>query len=429
MGAQIVTKRQRLTITDIGSQGDGVALQNGHAVFVPGAAPGDVVEADLDGAHAIGTSVVSRGENFQEPPCPHFGTCGGCVAQHLTPKRYHAWKLASLEGALSATGISVPIETLLTCGPRTRRRATFTVANRGDGTVEIGFMARGTRSFVPISTCHVITDAMEALWPTLKRLGETFVPPGSRGQISVLETGSGFDVAIRSAHPVNDDIRRGLARIVQGTAIARLTLNGEIILKTRDPILSFGGVAVVPPPGGFTQAATDAEEAMAAIVAEFIGKSKSVLDLFAGSGTFALRLARRNDVHAVESDPAALAALEQGWKAHAGDLQLRKVTTMRRDLYMNPIPTRDLADYRAIVLDPPRAGAKEQCAHIAASGVPKVASVSCNAETFARDLAILRDGGYAIERVFMVDQFLWSAHVEAIALLTKPLAKPKRGLG
>ena len=156
---------------------------------------------------------------------------------------------------------------------------------------------------------------------------------------------------------------------------------------------------------------------MADLVAAHVGKSKKVADLFAGSGTFTMRLAHRAEVWAVESDAAALSALEKGFRGGAG---LKKVTAERRDLFQRPLLPRELIGVDAVVFDPPRAGAAAQAKHLAKSEVAKVAAVSCNPVTLARDLEILIAGGYALKSVTPVDQFLWSPHVEAVALLEKP---------
>ncbi len=156
---------------------------------------------------------------------------------------------------------------------------------------------------------------------------------------------------------------------------------------------------------------------MAQLVMGHPGKARRVADLFSGSGTFALRLAARSDVHAVEADAAALSALDRGFRFAAG---LRKVTVEKRDLFRRPLTFKELNLYDGVVFDPPRAGAEDQAKQIARSDVARVAAVSCNPVTLARDLALLVEGGYRVISVAPVDQFLWSPHVEAVALLEKP---------
>jgi 23S rRNA (uracil1939-C5)-methyltransferase len=198
---------------------------------------------------------------------------------------------------------------------------------------------------------------------------------------------------------------------------ARLAIDGEIIVEPRKPTIFFGKAAVVPPPGGFLQAVASAEQTMANLVLEHLRKAKKVADLFAGSGAFALRLAAQSAVHAVENDAPALAALDRAARATPGQ---KPVTVEKRDLFSRPLTWKELNAFDAVVFDPPRAGAEEQSIQIARSHVPLVAAVSCNPVTLARDLAILVEGGYRLSSVTPIDQFLWSPHVEAVALLDKP---------
>jgi len=164
------------------------------------------------------------------------------------------------------------------------------------------------------------------------------------------------------------------------------------------------------------QATIEAEEAMVSLVQAHLGKAKRVADLFCGVGTFALRIAEKSAVHAIENDAPALAALDRGVRHVQG---LKPVSVERRDLFRRPLMPKELLPYDAVVFDPPRAGAEEQAQELAKSKVGKVVAISCNPVTLARDLAILVKGGYRITRVTPIDQFLWSPHVEAVATLVK----------
>ena len=191
---------------------------------------------------------------------------------------------------------------------------------------------------------------------------------------------------------------------------------GEIIVEPRKPVLSFGKVPVFLAPGGFLQAVRHVEEAMAALVCGHLAKSKKVADLFAGAGSFTFRLAEKSAVHAVESDAGSVAALDHAWKHVQG---LKPISAEKRDLFRRPLMPFDLKAFDGVVFDPPRAGAEAQCAILAKSAVRRIAAVSCNPVTLARDLRILIDGGYKLLSVTPFDQFLWSPHVEAVALLER----------
>jgi 23S rRNA (uracil1939-C5)-methyltransferase len=196
-----------------------------------------------------------------------------------------------------------------------------------------------------------------------------------------------------------------------------LSIDGDIVIEPRKPVVMFDGVAVAPPPGAFLQATFFAEQKMADLVRVHLGKARRIADLFAGCGSFSLRLARTAEVHAVEGDASQLGALDRAFRGSPG---LRRVTPERRDLHRRPLTARELAGFDGLVFDPPRAGAEDQSKQIARSSIPLVAAVSCNPQTLARDLSILVEGGYVVRSVTPIDQFLWSPHVEAVALLEKP---------
>lgn len=152
-------------------------------------------------------------------------------------------------------------------------------------------------------------------------------------------------------------------------------------------------------------------------------RARRVADLFAGCGPFALSLARSAEVHAVEANAAALAALDGAVRRTPG---LRRVVTEVRDLFRRPLLAPELDRFDAVVLDPPRAGAQAQAGQLAASSVGTVVSVSCDPGSFARDAATLLAGGYALESVTPVDQFRHSAHVEIVGLFRRPSATKRR---
>jgi 23S rRNA (uracil1939-C5)-methyltransferase len=236
-------------------------------------------------------------------------------------------------------------------------------------------------------------------------------------RMSVLETLTGLDIAADGLKKLDDRQRRSVIETVLTLrGIARVSVNGEILVEPHKPIIEFAGVRVSPPPGSFVQATKTAEEVMATIVAGHVGKAKRILDLFAGAGTFSLRLARTGKVHAVEGDDKALKALDQAARHAQG---LKPVTVEKRDLFRRPMIPLELKNYDAVVFDPPRAGAEAQVKELARANVKTIAAVSCNPLTLARDLRILVDAGYRIKSVTPIDQFLWSTHVEAVALLTK----------
>src|SRR5690606_1697007 len=175
--------------------------------------------------------------------------------------------------------------------------------------------------------------------------------------------------------------------------------------------------ATVPlPPGGFLQAVPEAEAAMVSRAVESVRGAKKIADLFCGAGTFTFPLATVAPVLAADAAAAGIAALKAGAGTAKG---LKPITAEARDLFRRPLAPYDLRGCDAIVLDPPRAGAREQTAQLPGTKAHTVVYVSCNPVTFARDARLLIDAGFRLERVTPVDQFLWSAHVELVGVFRR----------
>lgn len=405
----------RIRIDQLGAQGDGIAATPKGPVYIPFALPGETVTAALGDKRGDLLAVLEPSPQRVAPPCRHFGICGGCALQHLERNAYLDWKRGKVVQALAARGIEAGVDPIVTSPPNSRRRVVFSAVRRG-GDIVLGFNQALTNNVFMVEECPVSLPSIVDALGSLRELAAMLCGPKTTLRLAVIVSEEGLDIDVRGAGRVDDRTRRSLADFALRSGLARLSLEGEIVIEPRKPTISFEGVAVVPPPGAFLQAAAEAEEAMAALVTAHLAGAKRVLDLFAGIGTFALRLARSSEVHAVEDDPAALASLERGFRFGTG---MRKVGVERRDLFRRPLLPRELDLYGGLVFDPPRAGAEDQARQIARSQVPAVAAVSCNPATLARDLRILIDGGYRLLRVTPIDQFLWSPHVEAVALLEK----------
>ncbi len=406
----------RLSISRMGAQGDGIADTPDGPVFVPFTLPGETVNAARAGNRAESVAIVEASPERVEPACRHFGECGGCALQHWQADKYGAWKRSLVVQALAGRGIDVEVEDLVMCAPATRRRAVFS-ARRIEGAITVGFNQALSNRIIGITECPVLDPRIVSALPALRDLAEIVITANAAGHVTVTLTEAGLDIAFADSGKLSEAARKGVVRFAMHTGLARVSVGGEIIVEPVKPQILFDGAAVVPPPGAFLQAVAQAEQVMAERVLAHVGKAKRTADLFAGCGTFALRLARRTEVLAFESDAPSVAALDRGYRGTPG---LKRVTAQRRDLFQLPLLPRELIGLDAIVFDPPRAGAEAQCRHLAKSDVPKVAAVSCNPVTLARDLEILLAGGYHVKSVLPVDQFLWSPHVEAVALLEKP---------
>jgi 23S rRNA (uracil1939-C5)-methyltransferase len=295
--------------------------------------------------------------------------------------------------------------------PRSRRRAVFKWNNG-----KIGFHAAKSHAIVDMRQCLVLTPG---LFDLVQALRERLAFLKQPAEIHASESLTGFDLAFRSEQKLTPPLTAALAKAMEGLGVARLVFNNALVLETCAPEVEEGGVRVKLPPHAFLQSTAEGEAALQRRVLEIAGKARSVADLFAGVGTFALPLARKAKVHAVEQDAAALAALAAAAKSFApvggGAQGLKPVTAEVRDLFKLPLTPAELIPYQAVVLDPPRAGAGAQARMLAKSAVPIIAYVSCDAGSFARDALLLTQGGYQIGPVTPIDQFLWSSHIELVA--------------
>ncbi|MBX5149056.1 class I SAM-dependent RNA methyltransferase [Rhizobium lentis] len=413
---------ETVTIEKLGAQGDGIAGGAGGPVYVPFSLPGETVAIARVKSHGTIMSIATPSPDRQEPPCRHFGpdgvngTCGGCTLQHLADTPYRAFKRQLVVDALKSKGLTAEVGEVVPARPGERRRVVF-AARKTEKDMLIGFNQAESHHIVAIEECPISSAGIVARLPAIKAIAASLATSSEPFRVAVLETLSGLDVAADEVKKLSDAQRRKAIETVLGLrGIARVTVNGEILVEPSKPLIDFGGVTVSPPAGGFAQATKPAEEAMAELVLAHAGKAKRIADLFAGAGTFSLRLARIGRVHAVEADAKALAALDQAARKTQG---LKPVTVEKRDLFRRPLMTQEFKPYDMVVFDPPRAGAEFQCKELARSAVKKIAAVSCNPLTLARDLAILVEGGYRITGVTPIDQFLWTSHVEVVATLEK----------
>jgi 23S rRNA (uracil1939-C5)-methyltransferase len=406
----------RFSIQRLGAQGDGIASDEGRDVFISFTLAGETVIAARQKDRAALIAVLEASALRVEPACRHFTECGGCALQHMQPQAYRQWKRERVAHALKSKGIACEVGELVACQPYSRRRATFT-ARRTEAGMLLGFNRHLSVEIIPLEECPVTVPEIVSAFGRLRALAGAICATRDPFHLSVTATASGLDVASQGSGRMEDRQRRAAADLAIREGFARLSVDGEIVVEPKKPVVMFGDVPVALPPGIFLQATAEAEQAMAGLVGQHFSRAKRVADLFSGCGSFALRLAARAEVHAVESDAAALAALDRGFRYATG---LKKLTVEKRDLFRRPLTFKELAAFDGVVFDPPRAGAEDQAKQIAKSDVPFVAAVSCNPVTLARDLAILLAGGYRLKSVTPLDQFLWSAHVEAVALLEKP---------
>ncbi|MGZ5910374.1 MAG: class I SAM-dependent RNA methyltransferase [Reyranella sp.] len=424
----------RLDIREIGARGDGVAELDGRRYFVPFTLPGETVDAEPSDKRGEGIAadlleVLAPSRHREAPPCAHFKVCGGCALQHWRRDAYTAWKVALIVRALAQRGVEAPRFAPPRVGaPGARRRADFVLRRQGRRVVA-GFHERASAEIVDVGTCVVVRPALDALLEPLRASLASVLPDGGAADAMVNETASGLDLLIRPHRRLDLSLERreALVALAESADLARLCwgdrASAEPVVVRRAPLLVFGEapgeVRIEPPPGAFLQATQRAEQAMRAMVGAWAGDAPRLADLFAGLG--ALSLGRAGKLALFESDRQAVAAVAAAARRLGG-----KVTAERRDLIRNPLTAAELDPFDAVLLDPPRAGAAAQSAELARAKVPRVVYGSCDPGSFARDARTLQDGGYRLEKLLPVDQFLWSPHIELIALFARaPLRSPR----
>ena len=405
-----------ITVERLDLRGDGVAGDS----MIARTLPGEVVEGANEDGRIARPRIVTPSPRRVSPPCPHYRHCGGCALQHADDDFVAEWKQSVLRRALEGQGLTAPFRPAHVSPPGSRRRATLAGRRLKSGAL-VGFHGRASDQVSAVPSCLILSPALMAALPSL----EALVAAGSsrKGAMALAVTAleGGVDVAARGGRVLDAGLRRDLPRIAAEHGLARLSWDGELLYQPEPPVIRMGRALVPVPPGAFLQATMPGEAALVAAVREALAGAAKVADLFAGCGTFTLPLAETAELHAVEGDGAALAALDSGWRGATG---LKRVSTERRDLFRRPLLPEELVRFDALVIDPPRAGAAAQMAQIAraaqagrAPGI--IAMVSCNPVTFARDAALLVAAGYRLEWVQLVDQFRWSSHVELAARLSR----------
>ncbi|HEX4078518.1 MAG TPA: hypothetical protein VHX61_06555 [Rhizomicrobium sp.] len=345
--------------------------------------------------------------------CRHFGTCGGCTFQDMDLADYRVLKQAQILRALERHGLGgVPVDLPLVVAPTTRRRAAL-AAVKQDGVASIGFRSARSHAVVDMLECRILTPSLAGLIPGLRELLTALLREGEEARLEITEADNGVDIGLKLKRSIDVAAIAALARWAGSSRVARIVVNGEPAVQLREPVVCLAGVEVGLPPDSFLQPTREGEAFLQECVQRAMKGAVAVADVFAGCGTFAFALAGTTRVHALDSDSAALSALTFAARRTA---RLKPVTAETRDLFKRPLQARELDRFDGIVLDPPRAGAFAQARTAAASKVARIAYVSCNPESFARDARVLVEGGHRIEWVVAVDQFLWSAHIELAAL-------------
>ncbi len=417
---------KRLFIERLGHRGEGVARDGDARVFVPYALAGETVLAEVHGEQARLAEIVDPSPDRVAPLCPHYTHCGGCAVQALRAPAYADWKRGLVETALRNAGLSLPVEPMIDAHGAGRRRVTFH-ARMVEGRARVGFMAARSHEIVEIDACPLLAPALSGALPAARSIAQILAPRGKPLDLAITATLEGMDVELRGAGPLEEHETAALIKTAAAHDLARLTNHGRLVALRRPPFVTVGPARVPLPPGAFLQATQAGEDALGSLVLDATQDAKSVADLFCGIGAFALRLAPSARVSAFDSAAEAVGAMVSGARATPG---LKPLEGAARDLFARPLAAQELSTFDAVVFDPPRAGAAAQATEIAKSKVRRVVAVSCSAQSFARDAAILIKGGFETKKITPVDQFRFAPHVEIVAVFSRAegLKRPKRSL-
>ena len=415
-------------IDRMGSEGDGIAhLQDGTPLYLPFTLPNETVVARPlqprgDGWHAVAEATPNASDARVEPPCRHFGRCGGCVLQHWRDADYRAWKSGLLSHALRQAGFTPPDPLEFVPGlPGERRRIDFAI-RRTQGRIVLGLHGQRSAEVIDITDCLVLHPSLMALIQPLRALLRSLQAVRREGSVVINLLDSGPDMLLRSDAALTLPDRTALTAFAALHGLTRVSHANagdtpETVGLLRPATTVLSSISLRPPPGVFLQATKEGEHAIVeavlrAMPGKITGKTR-VAELFAGCGTLTFALARMVRVAAFEGDTATSGALRQA--VNQGGMAGR-IEVSQRDLARQPLSAKELGAFAAVVLDPPHGGAAAQIGQLAASGVATVVYVSCNPATLSRDAVVLNRAGYKLASATAIDQFLWSARLESVCV-------------
>lgn len=404
-----------IIIKSLGGLGDGIGSHNGKPVFVAKACAGDrvsvrVVHENHEGYHAVVTGVHQAGAERQAPPCIYFDRCGGCVLQQLVPESYKTFKTRMLQSALKRAGLEVAAEVIF-LPPDRRRRVEFKIAHES-GKPRLAFYELRSHTPVLIDHCLILRPELQAMIDTLNEaLLDVPMAQMLRGvKLTLADSGVDATLVFRDQLPLVASLK-GWNPGFQRLSVRLKDEPPKLVYETSPVTMRLGEYDIPLPSDAFLQATAEGQALLTKAVVEGLAGATSVADLFCGIGTYSFSLAAQAKVHAVEGDQAMVAAI----KARGA----QGISYEKRDLFKRPLTANELKRFDGVAINPPRLGAKAQCEEIAKSDVKKLVMISCNPPTFARDAKILKAGGYTLQAVRGIDQFVFSAHLEIVAVFMR----------
>ena len=409
-----LTSQDTLEITRLAGLGDGIGSHNGKPVFVPKSCAGDVLRVNftqetVEFYRGEIDSVVTPGPERVPAPCPHFSACGGCSLQQLSQASYQAFKRDVVVQALGYSGFADIQPEMHFLPPASRRRADFKILNGS-----LAYSGMRSHDLVAIKTCLILEPALQALIEPLN----AFLPKLPRFKtVSFTSADSGIDIRftlLPTALPLPETEQKMLQTFAEHYNVGRIMLDdGKRIIPfiVRTPITMQLGEHKVPlPPRAFLQATKQAQTLMTEFALKHLRTSQKVVDLFAGMGTYTFPLSRFGKVVAVEGDKHMVESSKYISKS---------VEIKRRDLFLEPLTVTQLNKFDGAIINPPRAGAKNQIEQLAGSKIKTIVMISCNPATWSRDAKTLKNAGFHLEKLTAIDQFVYSGHVEIASVFRR----------
>jgi 23S rRNA (uracil1939-C5)-methyltransferase len=388
-------------ILRVAARGDGVTADGRYIAL---AATGD--RLDPSGG-------LIHGPHHATPPCPHFPLCGGCQLQHLDEETLALFVRERITHALATQHISAETIMPTHLSPVAARRRVAVRSAWAGKHLQLGFSTEKSHRIIDLQQCDIMHPTLFALLEPLRQFLQPRLNRARQVQIKLALVDQGVDVMIENWIANDLDAHEALSEFAVEHKLARLSLDegyGPVPFYEPTPVtVTLGGVAVAYPPYAFLQATCDGEAALIGAVSEILGDAHNVADLFVGLGTFALALGQGRKFYAAEGERNAITGLKT-----AAALANRPLFAEHRDLFRRPLSVEELNRFDAVLLDPPRVGAREQIGPLSDSKVPIIAYASCNPSSFARDAKWLIEGGYTLRRIWPVGQFRWSSHVEMV---------------
>ena len=393
---------------------------------VPYVLPGEIVELEEHSYRGKSSFVISKvlkkSPERIAPPCKYFTICGGCSLQHLKLDYYHRYKLQVLEDSLNSRGVHADvIFPTKSIGDFSRRRAVFEAVKKHDQ-VFLGFKKYHSNQIVNIDSCLVLLPELSDLIDKLKTFLGQVLTDKEKCKILITKADNGIDLIIETEN--NFEISEKKVQLIKDFSLNNSVIKITIVVNNKwnvvhfieQPYVVFENVKVGVNSYSFLQVSKSSDVILAQLVNKVLSqvsltsaKKLKIIDLFCGRGTLSIPAAKFGVVDGFEIDKDSIRSLKEA--------NITNVHPSQRDLFTNPVSWDELSRYDVAIINPPRAGAKEQSKALSQSAVKVLVYLSCDVESFARDAKIImQNKRYILREITPIDQFYWSSHLEIFAV-------------